>query len=526
MRATAIFGILYVVAAPCNAAAQTVPLTPGTVVEPGAISCAPSNNATGHVECLEYTKAGGLEAISWQSPPPYHGASPTGLEASEKIDRLTIKGVAGKPHGAPACASYDKGIVACLVISQTGSAFAVYGTAFYGPTALTTPTQDVGSIPAGSTVSNPSCASAKLTSNPSSPGVICALAINGSIYAVGLEIESDQIAASPLTKMGSLGAGFDGHPSCSTVAPGSAAACAVRRGHDALLGFSLRFTSASPLAVAAADVVTMESATIALSGNPACATPGDGDATGSPPRAICAVAAGPELYGVSFTPQPGNSKSSSFQIIGKVKDGGTWTGQVSCAPSNLTINLTSTITCAAISSTSKVTVFSFDPVTPILTNANTAYAVNTANTPSCIQLNIKLDDIFCGITTRNDVAEVATFLDGLEQPFFPLYCQGPLSTSNESIPTTPFKWASAGAGEASPGPGQCAWADRPPRDTEIKQGDRNTLYGALGTPTDLPAHEFWEIGVFRDPGVDNDLVVTQIVGIRNPPFLPQPVLPQ
>jgi hypothetical protein len=47
-------------------------------------------------------------------------------------------------------------------------------------------------------------------------------------------------------------------------------------------------------------------------------------------------------------------------------------------------------------------------------------------------------------------------------PAHPLYCAGPLTTGAPfgGETTTPFQWASVGAGAANPTPGQCAWADR------------------------------------------------------------------
>jgi hypothetical protein len=57
-------------------------------------------------------------------------------------------------------------------------------------------------------------------------------------------------------------------------------------------------------------------------------------------------------------------------------------------------------------------------------------------------------------------------------PAYPLYCHGPLTTGAPSggETTTPFIWAATGAGAAPPGPGQCVWADRPARGTEIQGG--------------------------------------------------------
>jgi hypothetical protein len=104
---------------------------------------------------------------------------------------------------------------------------------------------------------------------------------------------------------------------------------------------------------------------------------------------------------------------------------------------------------------------------------------------------------------------------------FPLYCQGPLVTTSGS---TPFKWAKTGAGAASPGPGQCAWADRAPTGTEIKAGDANVISGNIGAAANLPAGKFAEIGVFNDPK-NHDMDATQIVGLVKPPFSSVPSLP-
>jgi hypothetical protein len=111
------------------------------------------------------------------------------------------------------------------------------------------------------------------------------------------------------------------------------------------------------------------------------------------------------------------------------------------------------------------------------------------------------------------------------QPAFPLYCQGPLSTSASLEPQTPFKWATEGAGAANPGKGECAWADRGPRSIEIKPGGGNVIYGFLNQLANLPDGKFFEIGVYRDPKSNNDMVVTQLVGFVTPPFSPKPVLP-
>ncbi len=102
---------------------------------------------------------------------------------------------------------------------------------------------------------------------------------------------------------------------------------------------------------------------------------------------------------------------------------------------------------------------------------------------------------------------------------YPLYCRGPLVTTGDS---TPFKWASEGAGAQNPGPGECAWADRAPRGSEIKSGDSNTISGYLGSFANLPSGEYLEVGVFNNGDV---LVATQVVGNVKPPFSSSPTLP-
>ena len=121
------------------------------------------------------------------------------------------------------------------------------------------------------------------------------------------------------------------------------------------------------------------------------------------------------------------------------------------------------------------------------------------------------------------------------QPSYPLYCRGPLTTQDPAHPgklqgptTTKFTWAVAGAGKSPPGAGECAWADRAPRGSEIQAGHGNVLCDVDYSDTtiqNLPANQFWEVGVYRDETAHNCLRVTQYVGIVTPPFSANPVLP-
>jgi hypothetical protein len=112
-------------------------------------------------------------------------------------------------------------------------------------------------------------------------------------------------------------------------------------------------------------------------------------------------------------------------------------------------------------------------------------------------------------------------------PAYPLYCQGPLATGSPSggETTTPFIWASTGAGAANPGPGQCVWADRAARGSEIQPGGGNVICDFSGAMHSLPAGTFVEVGVARDPLVNNCMHLARYIGTVTPPFSAVPALP-
>ncbi|MBV9250526.1 MAG: tyrosinase family protein [Acetobacteraceae bacterium] len=111
-------------------------------------------------------------------------------------------------------------------------------------------------------------------------------------------------------------------------------------------------------------------------------------------------------------------------------------------------------------------------------------------------------------------------------PAYPLYCMGPLTTGAPAggQTTTPFTWASAGAGAANPGPGQCVWADRPARGSEILPGGGNAICDFSAAMKSVPAGTFVEIGVARDPLVNNCMHLARYIGAVSPPFSAQPFL--
>jgi Peptidase A4 family len=111
------------------------------------------------------------------------------------------------------------------------------------------------------------------------------------------------------------------------------------------------------------------------------------------------------------------------------------------------------------------------------------------------------------------------------QPSFPFYCQGPLTQSPAPTPQTRFVWSPTSASAKAPGEGQCAWADRTPRGTEIKSGGGNVISGYLNQFASLTKGQFVELAVYNDPAADNDMVVTQVIGTVTPPFPASVTLP-
>ena len=112
-------------------------------------------------------------------------------------------------------------------------------------------------------------------------------------------------------------------------------------------------------------------------------------------------------------------------------------------------------------------------------------------------------------------------------PAYPLYCQGPLTTGSPSggETTTLFTWAPTGAGAANPAPGQCAWADRAARGIEIQPGGGNVICDFSSAMQSVPAGTFVEVGVARDPLVNNCMHLARYIGTVSPPFSAVPALP-
>ena len=119
-----------------------------------------------------------------------------------------------------------------------------------------------------------------------------------------------------------------------------------------------------------------------------------------------------------------------------------------------------------------------------------------------------------------------------QEPSFPLYCRGPLSTlrsdGGKAI-RTPFKWAKEAAIKEQPGAGECAWADGPPPGIESKPGDGGTLVGNLGPFDTLPEGTIGKVCVAKannaKSGQNNDLIVRQVLRQLGHPTAPFHVPP-
>lgn len=122
------------------------------------------------------------------------------------------------------------------------------------------------------------------------------------------------------------------------------------------------------------------------------------------------------------------------------------------------------------------------------------------------------------VSTTSDQSTLFTM--EASESSFPLYCRGPLITSGAQTPTptTDFKWAAEGADAQPPSSGQCAWADRPPRGSEIRTGDSGEIFGYLNQFANLASGKYLELEVYRDPKFANELNVTSIVGYVTPPL--------
>jgi hypothetical protein len=424
------------------ATAQTATLTPG--VATGAISCAPSNNNTAHMVCLEYSTSGTLIGLSWEAPPTSPPSVPVppvaggGKEAVGKIDVSTTPPLAtpgGALVGAPGCGPENdgNGTIACLVISKaTSGTFILQGIAFYPPTdnaggTMPSVLKTLATEPANIVIGNPSCTTAGVAN-----AVVCAITIDGHLFGVGFEPKANiSTALSPLLS----GAAVTGNPSCASGENGVAipSACAVREGNS-LVGFALTFVTSPTASIASEDAIFLGS--MAFAGDPNCAIPPNGQVGTTSFVATCGIVSGTTLFGLSFDPIdaiPVSSPSvhtTAFQSLGTAPDAGSWTGSVGCSgfpdfrrgadPNPMAFPNASPnqnlMSCVAISSTDNVFEVTFDPRLPVSRGVVGPFGGNANATLSCLPLAIDHDSIYCGGTTTAGASAGYTVPVGVLSP--------------------------------------------------------------------------------------------------------------
>jgi hypothetical protein len=368
----------------------------------GAISCAQSANATGHLVCAEYSTTGTISGVSWQAPgtvggPNVLAGNGDSVELLDTVDPEQISGTAaGTLHGAPGCgpANNNTGTTVCLIVSNGGTGFIFQGAAFYpAPAVVPAVLVSLDTRPAAQTISNPSCASAN-----SNGAVVCAVVVDNQLYGIGFQpltgVNTHLIALLSGTT------GFTGNPNCTSPEGTLTVTCAIRRG-GGLLGFAVQFNPTGPTLTTTGSIQVGNSSFV---GDPACAIRG-----GGPTALICALVSGNSLVGIAFDPQTQGS-ATGLQSLGLPLDGGSWTGQVGCAQvpdfrnlqnpnvANPNGNL---VSCAAVSSTSNVFAATFDPVTGSFFGINGPFAANINSVPSCVAPAVDKDEIACGATRRD-----------------------------------------------------------------------------------------------------------------------------
>ncbi len=170
----------------------------------------------------------------------------------------------------------------------------------------------------------------------------------------------------------------------------------------------------------------------------------------------------------------------------------------------------------------------FTDFTPKVTMAGSAFSSTTNSNSQTVSSDSSVTLLMDGTNSSTHMVVTLGSTDqtyfSIEpgQPSYGFYCQGPLKTTTGLPPLTRFKWAAQGAGAKPPGQGECAWADRGPRGTEIKSGDSNDIKGYLNAQADLATGKFMELGVYNDPASENDMVVKQPPKFVTPPFPSNP----
>lgn len=383
-----------------GAQALTVQLTPGVAAT--AIGCAPSNNGTGHMVCLEYGLAGALIGVSWETPPARSNG--VGTERAGTLDQLNppLPNPAATPTGAPGCgpANDGSGTVSCLVVTVNSGGYFLLGVAFYPPLNTKTMVKNTqaelqlgtGPIaPATATVGNPSC------TGVSNGLVACAIVVNQQLYATAFDPRTGASTALTSLPLGNV----VGSPGCTSV---TVVVCAVRQ-NGGLLGFSFQY---NPTTKVLGLVSSMLLAAQSFTGDPSCVAVADGQAN-------CAILNGNSLLGVYFNTQTG--AVTGLQSLGAARDSGVWSAGPGCGKTNDgRANSKSLTTCAVVSSRSNVFYVTFDPRAHRKLGVSGPFSTGANGVPSCLPLAIDADQLNCGAIMTNGTASGIKLPVGLLSP--------------------------------------------------------------------------------------------------------------
>ena len=397
-----------------NANAQTI-LTTG--IATGAIACAPSNNGTGHMICVEYTTAGAVRGTSWQAPPGPRATDPTDTVQPP----VSLNAPAGTPTGSPGCGpSNDSSAAAsCLIISTTSTGLSFQAVKLYPPSGFVIPlsaTTLISTQPAGTVVGKPSCANAGVNV-PAAPNVtlrsvvLCVMTVNGQIEAIAFEPQAG--ISMPLQTVSGTLVNVIGNPSCASAAHPNPAGlnpdpkfitnvvCAVRQGQG-LTGFAVQFNqSGTTGTIAYLGSVHLPAG--AFAGDPGCAPIGAQPATSI--AVNCAIVSGNTVLGIGFDPQAGTT-TGNYQSLGSPPDGGTWNANLGCTSFRTAANQNANLTgCEVVSSTTNVFEVTFDPQTATARGPLGPFAAQVNGSQSCLELATDFDLMYCGQTSTAGAAE-------------------------------------------------------------------------------------------------------------------------
>lgn len=384
------------------------------------MGCAPSNNGTGHMICLDVVNNFQLQGFSWEAPPAGNRPPGNGIEPPDTVDPLPIALASGtQALSTPACgpANDGQGTVTCLTVVRNGPnppVWTVLGISLYPPTGFSA-TQQVGTIPSNVLYYNPSCAS---VSTQADGVVLCALLISGQVYSIALQPRTGvSTPLSPPAPVKSLPAltGLVGSPSCVSAAPPTAICVVITdRGTkggdtDGLVAFTLQYNRATPNSPASVTYInSIAFPPIAYLSSVNCGVVGN-SANTTGVTVTCAFYSylDGNLRGTTFNLQAG-TVTPTYQILGFPPDGGGWltggNGNACTSVNNGSATPSNLVTCAFLSDTSNIFQVSFDPrigesegfIGPLVTNMS--------NHPSCLELAIDVGQMYCGEIDNNGLA--------------------------------------------------------------------------------------------------------------------------